>query len=150
MDCYDIAPLDPDGILPHDGMLYFFADIDDLLGYETGISHGPGEWPKGHALVKYTKAVNMETFKSVVQVDEDDEPLSQKAVALAFSACDGSFGGLRMLGDAYFNRPGLETSEGYVSLLQVPLDPQRTLRFEIKVSDLGYGNWKKARLVMEV
>ena len=82
VDCYDIAPLDPDGILPHDGMLYFFADIDDLLGYETGISHGPGEWPKGHALVKYTKAVNMETFKSVVQVDEDDEPLSQKAVAL--------------------------------------------------------------------
>ena len=83
----------------------------------------------------------METFKSVVQVDEDDEPLSQKAVALAFSACDGSFGGLRMLGDA---------PEGYVTLLQVPLDPQHTLRFEIKVSDLGYGNWKKTRLVMEV
>ena len=46
-----------------------------------------------------------------------------------------------MLGDA---------PEGYVTLLQVPLDPQHTLRFEIKVSDLGYGNWKKARLVMEV
>ena len=139
VDCYDISPLDPDGILPHEGMLYFFADIDDLLGYETGINHGPGEWPKGHALVKYTKAVNMETFKSVVQVDEDDEPLSQKAVALAFSACDGSFGGLRMLGDA---------PDGYVTLLQVPLDPQHTLRFEIKVSDLGYGNWKKARFLL--
>ena len=57
------------------------------------------------------------------------------------SPCDGSFGGLRMLGDA---------PEGYVTLLQVPLDQQHTLRFEIKVSDLGYGNWKKARLVMEV
>ncbi|MBR4818054.1 MAG: DUF1963 domain-containing protein [Bacteroidales bacterium] len=139
VDCYDIAPLDPDGILPHEGMLYFFADIDDLLGYDTGVHHEPGEWPKGHALVKFTKAVNMETFKSVVQVDEDDEPLAQKAVALAFSACDGSFGGLRMLGDA---------PEGYVTLLQVPLDPQHTLRFEIKVSDLGFGNWKKARFLL--
>ena len=69
----------------------------------------------------------------------DDEPLSQKAVALAFSACDGSFGGLRLLGDA---------PEGYVTLLQVPLDPQRTLRFEIKASDLGFGNWKKARFLL--
>jgi len=90
-------------------------------------------------LVKFTKTVNMETFKSVVQVDEDDAPLAQKAVALAFTACDGTFGGLRMLGDA---------PEGYVTLLQVPLDPQRTLRFEIKASDLGFGNWKKARFLL--
>lgn len=139
VDCYDIAAFDPQGLLPHEGMLYFFADIDDLLGYDTGVHHGPGEWPKGHALVKYTKAINMETFKSVVQVDEDDEPLAQAAVALAFTACDGAFGGLGMLVDA---------PEGYVTLLQIPLDPQRTLRFEIKSSDLGYGNWKKARFLL--
>ena len=140
VDCYDRASLDHEGMLPHDGMLYFFADIDDLLGYDTGIHHVAGEWPKGHAAVKFTKAVNMETFKSQVQLDEDDEPVAQKAVALAFSACDGSFGGLRMLGDA---------PEGYVTLLQIPLDPQRTLRFEIKSSDLGFGNWKKARFLLE-
>ena len=139
VDCYDLIPFDTEDVLPHDGMLYFFADIDDLLGYETGVHHEAGEWPKGHALVKYTKSVNMETFKSMVQVDEDDEPLTQKAVALAFSACDGAFGGLGMLVDA---------PEGYVTLLQIPLDPHRTLRFEAKATDVGFGNWKKARFLL--
>ena len=66
VDCYDIAPLDTEGILPHEGMFYFFADIDDLLGYDTGVCHEAGEWPKGHSLVKFSKTVNMETFKSMV------------------------------------------------------------------------------------
>lgn len=140
VDCYDIAGFDVDGVLPHDGMLYFFADIDDLLGYDTGVHHGAGGWPKGHALVKYTKSINMETFKSMVQVDEDDEPIAQKAVALGFSPCGDDFGGMRMLGEA---------PEGYVTLLQIALDPHRTLRFEIKASDLGFGNWKKARFLLE-
>ena len=35
VSCYDIALMDPDGLLPHDGMLYFFADMDEILGYET-------------------------------------------------------------------------------------------------------------------
>lgn len=31
--CRDIAPLDADNLLPHTGMLYFFAPIDYFLGY---------------------------------------------------------------------------------------------------------------------
>ena len=30
--CADIAGLDPEGLLPHKGMLYFFAPIDYFLG----------------------------------------------------------------------------------------------------------------------
>lgn len=137
--CWDIHGLDKDELLPEDGMLYFFADIDDLLGYDTGVQHLPGEWPKGHALVKYTKTVNMETFKSIILLDEDDEPVAQKAVPLTFSECDDSFGGMRMLGDA---------PEGCVTLLQIPLDPHRTLKFTIKDTDLGFGNWKKAKFFL--
>lgn len=138
--CWDIHGFDKDGFLPEDGMLYFFADIDDLLGYDTGVHHQPGEWPKGHALVKFTRTVNMETFKSIILLDEDDEPISQKAVPLTFSECADGFGGMRMLGDA---------PEECVTLLQIPLDPQRTLKFTIKATDLCFGNWKKAKFFLQ-
>lgn len=141
VSCYDLIDLDPDEMLPHDGMLYFFADIDDLLGYDTGVHHTAGEWPKGHALVKFTKTVNMETFKSIILLDEDDEPVAQKAQPLTFASCSDDFAGMRILGDC--------PVDGRVTLLQLPLDPHRTLRFTIKDKDLGFGNWKKATLTLE-
>ena len=33
--CADIAGLDPEGLLPHSGMLYFFAPIDYFLGDDS-------------------------------------------------------------------------------------------------------------------
>lgn len=30
--CADLAPVDPENLLPHTGMLYFFADIDEYVG----------------------------------------------------------------------------------------------------------------------
>lgn len=133
---YDIASLVPEGMFPEDGMLYFFADGERLFG-----EGGPAEgiWPKGSALVKCTKAVNMETFKSIVLLDEDDAPIVQKALPLSFAACEDGFAGMRLLGDA---------PEGHTCLLQIPLDPRHTLRFLIKDSDLGFGNWKKAFLTI--
>lgn len=140
LSCYDLEALDPENILPHDGMLYFFGAIDDILGYETEYKHEAGIWPKGHALVKFTKTVNMETFKSVILMDDEDKPINQKAQPLSFNSCADDFGGFRILGDA---------PEGYVNLLRIPIDPQRTLVFSIKSSDLGFGNWKKAFLSLE-
>ena len=141
ISCFDIAGMDTEGLLPHDGMLYFFADIDDILGYESESRHSAGEWPKGAALVKFTKTVNMETFKSIILLDEDDEPLTAKPQPVEFGQCDDSSTGMRILGECpYPDR---------VSLLQLPLDPHRTLRFSIKKSDLGFGNWKKAVLTLE-
>lgn len=137
---YDLTALDPEGILPHDGMFYFFAAIDGLLGYDSPVNDGPGEWPKGHAVVKYTKSVNMETFKSIILMDDEDKPISQKAQPIAFCECSDDFAGFRVLGDA---------PEGYVNLLRIPLDPKRTLAFTIKKTDLGFGNWKKAIFCLE-
>lgn len=141
INCYDLGELDVEGVLPHEGMLYFFAAIDSYLGFESPVADGPGEWPKGHALVKYTKEVNMETFKSFIQLDDEDNPVSAKAQPLQLSSCDDDFAGLRMLGAA---------QEDCVTLLQIPLDPQRTMTFFIKKSDLGFKNWKKARFILEV
>lgn len=133
---YDLAALAPQGMFPEDGMLYFFADGEMLFGEGGTVA---GEWPKGSALVKFTKAVNMETFQSIILLGEDDEPIAQKALPVTFAACADDFGGMRMLGDA---------PEGYICLLQIPLDPRHTVRFQIKESDFGYGNWKKATLTV--
>ena len=53
INCEDIAKFDPEGKLPHEGMLYFFGAIDELLGYESPTPTCIGEWPKGH-FVDYT------------------------------------------------------------------------------------------------
>ena len=64
IDCADIAPYDTEGKLPHEGMLYFFAAIDDYVGYESPLQTHLGKWDKQLAVVKYSKTVNMETFNS--------------------------------------------------------------------------------------
>lgn len=73
-------------------------------------------------------------------MDDEDEPISEKALPVSLSACADSFGGMRMLGDA---------PDDCVTLLQIALDPHRTMSFVIKKSDLGFKNWKKARFILE-
>lgn len=135
VNCFDLEQFDPEGVLPHEGMLYFFAAIDGLLGYDSPVNDGPGDWPKGHALVKYTKEVNMETFKSIILMDDEDNPITAKAQPVTLHGCTDDFGGMRMLGG---NDPD------NVTLLHIPLDPKRSISFRISRKDLGFGNWKKA------
>ena len=52
INCEDIAPYDKENKLPHEGMLYFFAAIDDYIGYESPVQNPDGEWPKGRVSVK--------------------------------------------------------------------------------------------------
>ena len=66
INCEDIAAMDKTGLLPKEGMLYFFAAIDKWIGYESPTSNGAGEWPKGYVSVKYAKCINFETFRSSV------------------------------------------------------------------------------------
>ena len=61
INCEDLIPHDPEGLLPHEGMLYFFAAIDEWIGYESPTHNGIGEWPKGNFVVKYAKSINFET-----------------------------------------------------------------------------------------
>ena len=43
--CSDLAAVDPEGLLPHEGMLYFFAALDYFLGnLDAVVSPGLGEW----------------------------------------------------------------------------------------------------------
>ncbi len=152
INCEDIAQFDKEGKLPHEGMLYFFAAIDQWLGYESPTEQGAGEWPKGHVAVKYAKAINFETFQTCMMVDDEGQQLTESELEIVFEECEDDAEGIKLLGspsgsDARGKYPDL------LNLLQLASEPVSgmnfpdgmTLNLMIKESDLGYGNWKKTK-----
>ena len=156
INCEDIAALDPEEKLPHEGMLYFFAAMDEWLGYESPTHNGIGEWTKGHFVVKYAKSINFETFKSCILVDDDDQPLTEPELEMIFEPCEDNAGGIKLLGLPYFEQVRHEYPD-MVNLLQLDEDEVAGIRFYdcgtlnlmIKESDLGYRNWKKTKAYLE-
>ena len=151
INCEDIAQFDPEGKLPHEGMLYFFGAIDGYLGYETYTDNGPGEWPKGQFIVKYAKNINFETFQSCILVDDDDQPLTEPEMEMEFFACDDDANISRILGSP----SGDEVKRNYqdhISLLHLVNNEEISLNFGengilqtlMKDSDLRFQNWKRA------
>lgn len=84
--CEDIAEFDTEGLLPHTGMLYFFAQLGEyvqLLDIEEGEHNGLGEWGEGAYKVLYSPSCDdLEPFKVLY---DDDEPAYLPAEAIAFS-----------------------------------------------------------------
>ena len=151
INCEDIAQFDPEGKLPHEGMLYFFGAIDGYLGYETYTNNGPGEWPKGQFVVKYAKNINFETFQSCILVDDDDQPLTEPEMEMEFFACDDDANISRILGSP----SGDEVKRNYqdhISLLHLVNNEEIALNFGengilqtlMNDSDLRFQNWKRA------
>lgn len=152
INCEDIAAYDPEGRLPHEGMLYFFAALDGWLGYESPVENGMGEWPKGHFVVKYAKEINFETFRSCIMVDEDDQPVTEPEREIEFSLCEDNDDGIKLLGVPYYE----EVRENYpefMNLLQLDEDNELSMRFYdcgmvnlmMKEADLKFMNWKRTK-----
>ena len=110
LNCEELARFDAENLLPHEGMLYFFAAIDEYTGYDAPYHYGPGEWPRKSVIVKYARQINMETFESYVMTDEDDEPMTAPALKISLEECADDDKGLRILGS---------TLEGYANMLQI-------------------------------
>ncbi len=150
INCEDIAPFDKEGNLPHEGMLYFFAAIDDYIGYESPVHNPSGEWPKGRIMVKYAKSINFETFQTCMLVGDEDEQLTEPELEIVFSECNDDAEGIKMLSRA--------VPEGYpehLNLLELVSEQTSGLDFGsgkleilIKESDLKFGNWKRAKAVL--
>ena len=151
IDCHDIEALDSEGVLPHEGMLYFFAATDGLFGGE-GLS-AKGEWPKGAAVVKYTKQINFETFQSQIALDEDGVELSSEPLAIKFGTCADDEFCVRLLGLSPTSPKGRGAAasgdRGVVleNLLLLPFGADCTLQFRLPLSDIRYGNWKRVRAI---
>ncbi len=152
INCEDIARYDPESLLPREGMLYFFAALDEWLGYESATHNGIGEWPKGEFVVKYAKSINFETFQSRILVDDEDQPLTEPELEIDFSSCNDDADGIKLLGIPYYEETRNHNPD-MKNLLQLDEDDTLGLRFYdcgmlnllIKDSDLKFGNWKKTK-----
>lgn len=148
INCEDIAAFDPEGRLPHEGMLYFFAAMDKWLGYDSPTINDKGEWTRGHFVVKYAKAVNFETFQSCMLVDDDDQALTEREMEIVFSNCADDENCIKLLGKPS-SAEVAEKYEALGNLLQIVRDTNLDVEFDgelnlmIKDSDLHFGNWKK-------
>ena len=141
IDCEDIAPFDPEGKLPHKGMFYIFAGLDEYLDYDSPWHNGIGPWEKKQIVVKYTKAINFETFRAAQLVDENDEPLTQPALKMTFEPCEDGADGTCLLGKS--------PEEGLVSLLRIAsgtaglsFPEGGSLSFLYAPADFAAGKWK--------
>lgn len=154
IDCADIAPFDPEGRLPHEGMFYVFAGLDEYLGFDSPWHNGIGEWPRKQVVVKYTKAVNMETFRSAILVDDEDQPLTQKALKMTFEACPDNDDCTKLLGVPFFEEVRQEM-EGCINFLQIDSDTaglrfydEGQLNLLYKEADFAAGKWKLIKAYM--
>ena len=141
IDCEDIAPFDPEGKLPHQGMFYVFAGLDEYLGYDSPWHNGKGEWERKQIVVKYTKTINFETFRAAQLVDDEDQPLTQPALKMHFEACPDDEHCTRLLGQC--------SEDGYVNFLQLAsgtggltFPGTSVLNLLYKAADMEAGKWK--------
>lgn len=149
INCEDIAALDKENKLPHEGMLYFFAAVDDYIGYESPVQNPEGEWPKGRLAVKYAKAINFETFQTCMLVGDEDEQLTEPELEIVFSECADDEPGIKMLCSESL-QPEHQTLMQLVTDSVSGLNLQdKTISFIMKDSDLKFGNWKRARAILK-
>lgn len=127
--CEDIAALDPDGLLPHEGMLYFFAAVDYFLGYDGCPLQTPiGEWPGECVRIMYSPTCEgLEPYE--MTWDETGESVFMPAEKLDFEACDPCDDGFKLLGRPYLIEINEEYDDDYVSVLQIDENDDWGLRF---------------------
>ena len=149
INCEDIAPFDKEGKLPSEGMLYFFAAIDDYIGYESPVQNPEGEWPKGRVAVKYAKTINFETFQTCMLVGDEDEQLTEPELEIVFSECGDDEPGIKMLCND-------SIQPEHLTLMQMVSDTvsglnlqDKKISFIMKDSDLKFGNWKRAKAILK-
>ncbi|MBO4633800.1 MAG: DUF1963 domain-containing protein [Bacteroidales bacterium] len=154
IDCEDIARFDPEGRLPHQGMFYIFAGLDEYLDMDSPWHNGIGQWDRKQVVVKYTKAINMETFRSAILVDDQDQPLTQPALKMTFESCPDNAHCTKLLGFPFFEEV-LQEMPDHVNFLQIDSDTaglrfydQGMLNLLYKNADFAAGKWKLVKAYM--
>ena len=80
--CEELAPLDPEGLLPHTGMLWFFGALDYFLGNLDAVCPGLGEWETPYFRVFYAPACDNLHEHSLLY--EDGTPAAPPAERMEF------------------------------------------------------------------
>lgn len=151
--CSELAELDPEGLLPHEGMLYFFAALDYFLGdLDAFTAPGMGEWPAEYFRVLYSPSC--EGLNTHTLMYDEDTPAAPAPEAIKFVTPDPdreSYTGL--LGEPYLEEVR-EAMPGLISLLQIDENDDWGLRFfdcgmlnfMIKPADLKARRFDKVRV----
>ena len=146
IDCEDIAPLDPENRLPHTGMFYIFAGLDEYLDqFDSPFHNGKGPWPKKMVVVKYTRSINFETFRSAILTDEKDEPLSEPALKMTFEK--GEADGTCLLGASSPEEVEFLRIASGTAGLHFP--DNSSLLFHYAPADFAAGKWKIVKGVLK-
>lgn len=155
--CEDLAPFDPEGQLPHEGMLYFFAAIDEYLGdgdLECPFHNGIGEWDGQAYKVLYSPTTdNLSPYEITW---DDDTPAYLPAEAISFKEEAPFSDDIKLLGMPFFQ----DIQEGYydyINLLQIDENDDWGLRlydcgminFLIRPEDLKNRRFNKTVVYFE-
>lgn len=146
INCEDIAEFDAEGLIPHKGMLYFFAPLDYFLGeYDSPLDyHIP---PK---IIYAEDCSNLEPYK--ICWEGTNESIFRPAEKMDFSLADHIQGdGIIMLGKPYQDEV-LESHSGDICLLQIDESDDWGLRFYdcgmyyifINPANIKNGEWNQA------
>jgi hypothetical protein len=100
-------------------------------------------------VVKYTKAINFETFRSAIMVDNEDQPLTQPALQMTFEPCGNEADVTSLL-------PGGAPEDGLETFLRIT-SGTAGLRFPDGLSlhlcytpaDLAAGKWKLVKAFLK-
>lgn len=150
----DIADLDTQSLLPHSGMLYFFANIAEYvenLDMAQENHNSLGEWSNDSFVVLYSP--ECEALQPFRILYEDGEPVALPAERLTFSVEDANYDGFKLLGRPYYDEVHEEYPE-HISLLQIDEEERWGLRlydcgmlnFMILPAQLKQRFWDRARL----
>ena len=154
--CEELAELDPEGLLPHEGMLYFFAALDYFLGdLDAFTAPGMGEWPSECFKVLYSPVEEGLNTHTLFYDEEDEIPACPAPERIVFGQKMPDQVGhdeTRLLGEP-FTDEAREAMPGYISLLQIDENDDWGLRFfdsgmlnfMIKPADLKARRFDKVR-----
>lgn len=124
--CEDIATLDTENLLPHEGMLYFFAAVDYFLGLECPVFTPLGEWDRRAVRVVYSPTC--EGLEPYEMHYDDGTDVFFPAIAMSFESAPARDDSFKLLGRPFLDEIN-EQYEDYVSLLQIDENDDWNLRF---------------------
>lgn len=121
--CSDIAPFDPQGLLPHTGMLWFFAPLDYFLGQ----SDSPLDHHSPPVVLYSPSTAGLTPYD--IHWEGTDESIFRPAEAIVFSQADAEVGdGILMLGSPYQHEIHQQHPHD-ICLMQIDEDDRWGLRF---------------------
>ncbi len=145
--CSDLAALDPEGLLPHEGMLWFFAPLDYFLG-ETD---SPLDWHIPPVVLYRPATEGLSPYD--LHWEDTGESVFRPAEKISFMATDDIEGDGHALLSVPYQDEVKDAHPDKIALLQIDEDERYGLRFYdcgmyyilISREDLRARRWDKVR-----